>query len=449
MINNHGNSEVALKKYSSKGVAKFFIYTLIGIMVFFVNVTIGGERSILVTHLINFVQSILAPITPYLLLLLTVIAVVDIFKNLERHTSTLTNKVFAVARVLGFICMAMAVFNITPGIFQDERIFPFVMSRIVPQMMVVIPISSLFLPFLLSTGFVETVGLILRPIMRPLFKVPGRSAIIAITAFFSANAVGIMAIDRMYKEGKFTARESALLATSFCTQAIGFLFIVAGMTGLMPHWNLFFFGTFLVLMLTAIVTARIWPLSKKPDTCYNECAYQEEEVVKSGLFKKAFEEGFEVAENIGSMTEKVVSALKATLKVLSVVISTTMFFSVLGLVLVYYTPIFHWLGYIFYPFAALMQLADTHLIGAAGSSVVVAALNPAVLATQTENFVTKFVLASMPITTIISFSLTIPVYLTTSIPLKFWEILVIWIERVIIGIITSAIIAMAYSAMFM
>jgi len=448
-MSNYVNSQVALKKYSSKGVTKFFIYTIIGILFFFINITIGGERTILITHLVNLIQRIIAPITPYLLLLLAFLAVVDVFRNLEKNTATATGKIFSAVRVIGFIFMVMAVFNIAPGILQDQRIFPFVMDRVVTPMMVVIPVSSLFLPFLLSTGFVETIGLILRPIMRPLFKVPGRSAVIAITAFFSANAVGIIAIDRMYKEGKFTAREAALLATSFCTQAIGFLIIVAGMTGLMPHWNLFFFGTFLILLIGAIVTSRIWPLSKKPDTCYDGCAYQEEEAVKSGLFKKAFEEGFEVAEKMGSMVGMIVSVMKATLSVLTVVIATSMFTATVGLLLVYHTPIFQWVGYIFYPFAALMQIPDLHLIGSGAAAGLVAALTPAILSTQTESFVATFVLATIPITSIISFGLTIPVYLTTSIPLKFWEIIVIWLERVIISIIAAAIIAMVYSAMFM
>ena len=450
---NHVSSsvggEVSSKNYTSIGVTKFFVFTMIGILAFFANVTIGDQRTIIITHLVNFIQRMIAPITPYLLILLCVLAVVDVFRNPARNLTTTTGKVFSVVRVLGLVCLIMAIFNVGPALLHDERVLPFTLNRVVTPMMVVIPVSALFLPCLLSTGFVETIGLILRPIMRPLLKVPGRSAVISITAFFSANAVGIIAIDRMYKEGKFTAREAALLATSFCTQAVGFLIIVAGMTGLMPHWNLFFFGTFLILVVCAIVTGRIWPLSKKPDTCYDKCDYQDEEVVKQGLIKRAFEEGFGVAENMGSMATKIAMTMKATLNVLTVVIATSMFFATAGLALVYHTPIFHWIGYIFYPVAALLQLPDTHLVGASGSSVLVAALNPAILANQTDSFVTTFVLACMPITTIISFGLTVPVYLTTSIPLKLWEILVIWIERVIISMITATLIAMAYSALFL
>lgn len=442
--------KVSLSAFNKSVKIKFYIYSILAIIIFFVSFQIGDSKQILIGHLGEFIQNLLLPIMNVLIILFTLIGVIDVVKNFERHTRDTTSKIFAGVRVLGFIFSIMAVFKIAPAILLDERIFPFVLERVAAPQVVYVPLTAAFLPFVLDSGLVEFVGILVRPIMRPLFKLPGRATIIAITAYFSNNAVGIIAVDKMYKEGKFTGRESALLATAFCTSAVSFMLIIAGISGIMPQWNLYFYGCFLILALMAMITMRIWPLNKITNKCYEGQEYQEEERLESGLLKNAIIAGYEQAESVGSMPIRMKDAFLGAVKAVSVVITAGFTFATIGLLINYHTPIFEWIGYIFYPFAKLAGLGKDAMLVARGSvAQIVDPLTPVILGTTTDAFVTKYVTAVLAIAGIIGFGQTIPVYVATDIPLKFWEILVIWLERIILIIILATLLARGYAAVFM
>ena len=46
-------------------LAKFLIFSGLGIFMFFVNVEIGGKNVIIIQHMINFVKATCAPVIPY------------------------------------------------------------------------------------------------------------------------------------------------------------------------------------------------------------------------------------------------------------------------------------------------------------------------------------------------------------------------------------------------
>ena len=254
----------------------------------------------------------------------------------------------------------------------------------------------------------------------------------------------------MYKEGKFTGREAALLATGFCTSAVSFLLIIAGILGIMPQWNFYFYGTFIILAIMVIITGRIWPLSKITDQCYEDCEYEEEEVLESGLIKSAVIEGYKQAETMGSVFVRMKNSFIGAVRAVSTVIATAMVFATVGLLINYHTPIFEWIGYIFYPFAKLAGLGKDAMLVARGSvAQIVDPMTPVLLGTTVESFITRYVLAVLAIAGIIGFGQTIPVYVATDIPLKFWEIMVIWIERIILVILLAGFIARFYAAVFM
>ena len=47
----------------------------------------------------------------------------------------------------------------------------------------IIPVGCFFMPFLLNYGVIDFVGSLMEPLMRPVFKVPGRAAVNAIASF--------------------------------------------------------------------------------------------------------------------------------------------------------------------------------------------------------------------------------------------------------------------------
>ena len=114
-----------------------------------------------------------------------------------------------------------------------------------------------------------------------------------------------------------------------------------------------------------------------------------------------------------------------------------------ALILAEYTPVFQWLGNIFKPLLLICQVPDVSLI-APSIPVGIAEMFLPVLVMGT-----KITLISEParvfvtlvsIVQIIFFSETATVMLATKSPIKFWEIIVCFLERTVIAIPLAAIV---------
>ena len=76
-----------------------------------------------------------------------------------------------------------------------------------------IPVGAIFLGLLVGFGLMEFIGVMVQPIMRPVFKTPGRSAIDAVASFVGSYSLGLLITNRVYKEGRYSAQEAAIIAT--------------------------------------------------------------------------------------------------------------------------------------------------------------------------------------------------------------------------------------------
>ncbi len=70
----------------------------------------------------------------------------------------------------------------------------------------------------------------MKPIMKPVWRTPGRSAIDAVASFVGSYSLALLVTNGVYKEGKYSAREAAIIATSFSTVSATFMIILA------IHW---------------------------------------------------------------------------------------------------------------------------------------------------------------------------------------------------------------------
>ena len=138
---NISNDKITLSSFSPSTKSKFYIYSIIGIIIFFVNFQIGESKQILVGHLGEFIQNILMPIMPYLIILFTLLAVIDVFKNSKTNTRDTTAKVFSVIKIIGFIFSIMAVFGLAPD-FQWMKGFSFVLERVAAPQVVYVPLTA-------------------------------------------------------------------------------------------------------------------------------------------------------------------------------------------------------------------------------------------------------------------------------------------------------------------
>ncbi|CEG28551.1 YjiH family protein [Bacillus sp. B-jedd] len=427
------------EKRLSLNVAKFFIFSAIGIFVFFVPITMNGKSSIMLDHIVTFISSAVPGILPYYGLVVILAGAVYPFVNKTWNKDTVTT-VFSLLKVLGLITAVMLVFNIGPKWFFDPNMGPFLFNKLVIPVGMLVPIGSIFLAMLVGYGLLEFIGIFMQPVMRPIWKTPGRSAVDAVASFVGSYSIGLLITNRVFKEGKYTIKEAAIIATGFSTVSATFMIVVAKTLDLMEIWNTYFWVTFLVTFLVTAITVRIWPLSKMNDSYYENKEGDREVLVKKDRIRHAWQEAMATADTAPSLAQNIWANLKDGFIMTMGILPSIMSVGLIGLVLAEYTPLFDWLGYLFYPFIALVQLPDPLLASKASALSIAEMFLPALLVAKAA-LVTKFVIGVVSVSAIIFFSAVVPCILSTEIPLSIRQLVIIWFQRVVLTILLTAPLA--------
>lgn len=475
------------KRYSVSTYLKFFLFSAFGVFAFFINfnlpayqIHIGGwewglvkaQSNVLCSHLTNFIKAALYTgnfkAMPFVVWAIGLYAVVDLFwlRPEKAWHTTKVNAAFAIFKIIGFIVLTMIDIDIYFGAhfgfmgwlfngvdsLNGNSIANFVMANILVTICISIPCASLFLPFLVDYGLVDFIGVFVRVIMRPVFKLPGRAAIIMVTAFLGNFSAGHIAVNDQYKTGRMTERESVCIDTSLSTVSVGFLMALATNTGLnnaelwggKNYWNLFFWVAFLITLIVAFIGVRIPPLRGIPDNYYRGATPNPEQVIKKGIFSAAITEGLDMAQNQDNVGKRIKYYMIETMNVLGTVAAGTSFFGTFGVVLYTYTPIVRWLGYIFWPFFRIFGFKGQELTTATTGAMIsfVEVTVPGLLVTTgVWSMRLRFMLAVLPVTSIIFLASFVPCCMGTEVPVKFWHLCVIWLERMILSIIITGIFA--------
>lgn len=470
------SGKVTLKKYSAATYLKFVVYSAFGILAFFINFSlpaytvlgyeVGAQSTILVTHCVNIVKALLwsgsFKAMPVIVWLIGVYSIVDLF-ILRPHKFWHTSKIaatFAVFKCIGFIFLTATVCNYYFGFaptlliwyfaplssLGNVSISFFIMNKILISICISIPMASLFLPFLLDYGLVDFVGVIVRPIMRPIFRLPGRAAVIMVSAFLGNFSIGHIAINDQYQQGRMTEREAYAIGTSLSTVSVGFLMVLATNTNIMGYWNLYFWSTFLITLLVALIGVRIYPLSKVKDNYYEGVTPVPEISYNTKLFSNAYKEGMNVAGHAAHPGKRIAYIMHETIGVLGTVASGTAFFAAAGVVIYTYTPIFRWIGYVFYPFMRIAIPANEAVIASTGAAVSFLEVTiPALLVTTGEwTLRVRYMMAVIPVTSIIFLASFVPCLMATEVPVKFHQLCIIWLERMLLSIIITALFSLIF-----
>ncbi|MFC4003799.1 YjiH family protein [Prauserella oleivorans] len=420
---------------------KFFVYSLVGAFVFFVPIPVGGESSIVLDHLVTAIESAVPDVLPYLALAIILGGAVHPFVA-GTWNSSAVSIVFSVAKVIGLAVGVMLVFDVGPAWLFDEDMGPFLLNSLVIPVGLLVPIGAVFLALLVGYGLLEFVGVLLRPVMRPVWKTPGRSAIDAVASFVGSYSLGLLITDRVYREGKYTGREAAIIATGFSTVSATFMVVVASTLDLMGSWNTYFWTTLLITFAVTALTVRMWPLSRIPDTYFDGVTPQPEKTVRGRQrFVLAWQEARDTVAAAPSLGRNIATNFKDGLLMTMAILPSILSIGLLGLVLATYTPVFDWLGYLFAPFAWIVQAPDPLLIGKAAAVGVAEMFLPALLVTESVAAV-KFIVAVVSVSQVIFFSALVPCVVATRIPISVPQMIVIWFQRVALTLLLVTPVAL-------
>ena len=418
---------------------KLFVYSGIGAFMFFVPVTIAGKNTIMLDHIVSFLQANIGPVLPFYALAVIVAGAGYPFVAGTWKRSAI-EVVFSLLKVVGMVVGFMMVFKVGPAWLFEPGMGPFLFEKLVIPVGLLVPIGAVFLALLVSYGLLEFIGVMVQRVMRPIWRTPGRSAIDAVASFVGSYSLGLLITNRVYKEGKYTARESAIIATGFSTVSATFMVIVAKTLDLMGQWTAYFWITFLVTFVVTAITVRIWPLNSIPDEYHPEAVPQPEEDVSGRRLSVAWREARQTVEAAPSLAVNVWTNVRDGVLMAMAILPSILSIGLLGLVLATYTPVFDWLGFLFYPFTWALQLPEPMLVAKASAVGVAEMFLPALLAAEAAPVV-KFVVGVVSVSGIIFFSALVPCIMATDIPIPVWKLVVIWFQRVVLTLVLVTPIA--------
>lgn len=427
--------------YDIQTYVKFIGFSLFGILIFFTPITINKTNSIPLDHLITFINSTLPQLgTIFTLCIVVIGGLLPWFDKSYRKGPVAF--IVSIFRTLGVPSALMAFFKIGPKWLLDPEILPFVWEKIVVAVTMIVAIGSLFLTFIIAFGFLEFIGMIMRPILRPLYKVPGKAAVDAVASFVGSFSVAIYLTNKLYNANIYTNREASIIITGFSTVSATFMIVVAKTAGFMDIWNFYFFSTLIITFAVTAIVVRMWPISRIDDS-YRDGEGRREVVLPGNLFINAVQAGLKTAQQTQSLHKNLWENLKGGIVMCFTLSPCIASIALVAIILVKKTLVFNIFGLIFAPLTYLLSLIGLpeHLEVAKACTMVLGEMFVPNVVVASLPAASKYVVAVVSVSAILFFGGSIPCVLATDVKIKTWQIIVIWFERTVLSILLAGIVA--------
>ncbi|OOE95693.1 YjiH family protein [Salinivibrio sp. IB643] len=433
----------------------FAIPSLLGLLFFMTPITFGDSVTIPIAVMASTVLDLLgnsatAVVTALVVLSAVVSVLVTLTKPVVITRHGFLNGLFNVTpiwlatRIFGAVFVIMAFYGIGTPVIMGETTGAFVLNELLPTLLSVFIFAGLLLPLLTSFGLLELLGAVFTKVMRPLFGLPGRSAVDCAASWLGDGSVGILMTSKQYEQGFYTQREAAVVGTTFSAVSISFSLVVIAQVNLMHMFTWFYLTVCLAGIAAAIVVPRLPPLCWKKDALIDNSERQgDEETLPEGYSTLSY--GLHCALNRAEKIRSVNSVLKEgaqnAVDMVLGVLPVVMAIGTAALMVAEYTDVFSILGAPFVPLLELLHIPDavkaseTMVIGFADMFI------PAILAADIESEMTRFVIATVSVTQLIYISEVGALLLGSKIPVKLWELFVIFILRTLVTLPVVAGIA--------
>lgn len=433
-------SREEIKSQKGTGMWRFFVYSGIGIVIFFLPITMFDTNTILLDHIVTAIRMVLEDNVKYYTLMIIIIGAILPFIN-GNWNKSLFDSFFTLFKVLGVVIGVMVVFNFGPQFVLAENIGPFLFNSLAINLSLLIPIGGAALALLVGYGLLVFLGILMEPIMRPIFKTPGRTAIDAVASFVGSYSVGLLITNRIFKEGLYNRKDALIVVTGFSTVSVTFMVVVARTLGLMDHWLLYFWTTLIVTFLVTAISVHFPPIRTEKKDYHEGKDNTVDEKFEGSRFSYAWcktkQDSFGFEPLLKMIVVNFVDALKMTVSIIPSILSI----GFVGLMLAEYTEVISYLSYMFYPFLFFWPLEDPGLIAEAAMISVVEMFLPALLVVEAD-MVTKFIVGVTSVSAIIFLSGLVPAILSTDLNIKLWKLLVVWFIRVALTLLIVTPIAL-------
>lgn len=268
-----------------KNLLKFVIPSLLGIWVFLVPFPLHGEINTLIGHVKEFMMASIVGWQPHIVsavsltaALLAVIAKFArprwIMEDHILHENLVGGPLWFMARICALPIALFVLFGSQYylgtggplGVFAAKA--SFIVNNLAPRLIMLAVVLGIWAPLIMDFGLVQFISVYASPVMRPLFRVPGRAAIDCVASWLGSSSMAVVFTAKMYDAGFYTDREAAVIVCGFSLAGIYNIYAIAELFYMEYAMPQILFVVYCTMILLAAVMPRIWPLSSIPDDYY-------------------------------------------------------------------------------------------------------------------------------------------------------------------------------------
>lgn len=318
----------------------------------------------------------------------------------------------------------------TAGMMVEE-VFPFTIS--------ILPIGGAILPFLTAYGILELVGAILEPIMRPVLKLPGKAAIDTIASIVGAAVVGIFLTTQLYHDKQYTEKEALTITSGFSLNSVGYCAFLVGYVGLGAMFGKMFAIYLVIAYIISMIIVRIPPISKhtniyKDGTEQTEAMRRESVKLNKDQIIKGFEKGIMKADSSPNLLVAIGKGFIDGVLVLTSLIPMMIVVGGVALAILEFTPLIDIISKPLVPIVSLLGVPEAALAAKAVFIGGIELFVPSIVVTAgTTIEATRYFVVMVTMVQVLYIAETMLPIITFGLPVKLWELFVIWLQRTLIA----------------
>lgn len=296
-------------------------------------------------------------------------------------------------------------------------------------------VLSFAMPFLTDCGIMEFFGTIMKPVIRPLFHVPGRASIDLIASWLASSNTSVLLTSGQYYSGYYTRREAASIMTNFSLVSIPFCMVVAETLDISSHFLLMYGSITAIGLLLAMIGVRIPPMATIENEYYKGEKNLNEEVPKEiSLIRWSFLGALERADKFTLLSAAKVG-FNMMVGILMDLIPIVIAWGTIGTLLVNYTSIFNIIATPMEVYMNFLGVPEAALIAPATLVGFIDMFIPALItASQPLPLETRFIIASLSVVQIIYLTEVGSIIVKSNVGLNIPKLFIIFLERTIIAL---------------
>ena len=241
---------------------KIYIFSIIGIIVFFIPIKINNQYDTIIYHISYFIDNKASQIINISMIFFILLS---IFKSLLNMEKNIINKFKITCKIFSLIILISVLIGKEDTFFINDS-FIFILKDLIVDLSVLLPISSLFMPILLDYGLTEIIEAYTHKFMKKLFKVSGKVFLNFLVYLLVNNVCGAFVTYRLYKDGKLREREACITILNFSILSLTLTRDLCHMINI--RTIKFLFMEIIVLCICNFIICRIYPLKKKKQSYY-------------------------------------------------------------------------------------------------------------------------------------------------------------------------------------